>query len=187
MCLFTPRKKTKVALIVGHCSSAPGATNQTNGVSEYLFNKNVVEVLVTLVSKFSECKIITRDKSEKDEVEKVNAYSPDVAFSFHANGFAGEASGSEVLYCLGSAKGAIFAPVMLDHIYKALGLRKRGIKGIKESERGWYFLSKTVCPALILEPFFITSDGDFQIAVKNMTQLIEEYAKGIQKCLEENR
>jgi N-acetylmuramoyl-L-alanine amidase len=177
--------KYKVVLVVGHSENERGASSKTNPVrTEYNFNKKVAENVAPLVSQFCNCHIIFREDGLKDVVKKVNAINPNLAISLHCNAFNGKASGSEVLYFKGSAMGNCLASLMLKQIHKALGLRNRGIKERSLEQRGGYFLGKTKCWAILLEPFFIDNVSDLNRADEQYEDLIKALSSGIRECLE---
>ena len=51
----------------------------------------------------------------------------------------------------------------------------RGLKPIKNRDRGAYLLRKTDAPCVIIEPFFIDNDNDFNVGKEKK----DEYAKAI--------
>jgi N-acetylmuramoyl-L-alanine amidase len=176
----------RVALIVGHSEDKQGAVGrEPNGgtVTEFKFNTKLVNLVAPLISRFCECKVIYREKSISEVVEKVNELSPHVAFSFHANAFNGRASGSETVYYCYSYLGERVAAIMLSRIVSALGLKDRGTKGKAGRSRGVPLLKGTKCPTVILEPFFIDNPKDFEVATNRFADLITELVKGIKESL----
>lgn len=97
-----------------------------------------------------------------EKVDFVNSQSPDLAVEIHFNAAMKDGvnvgEGSETLYCPGSMKGRRAAAIVQESVSQIF----RPNRGTKE---GWYkmdrnkgpdyFLAKTRCPALIVEPEFI--------------------------------
>lgn len=110
------------------------------------------------------------------KVQSINAQNCDLAIEIHFNacGDCG-ASGTETLYCPGSTKGKLAAQCIQSSLVKALQRSDRGVKeGWYKMDRpgviDWYgdeegdeapdyFLARTNCPALIIEPEFIEIVG----------------------------
>jgi len=109
----------------------------------------------------------------RNKVNYVNEHDSDVAIEIHFNGAASRnVSGVETLYCPNSVKGKAFATTVHALYAPEMHCKDRGIKegwykmdrpdfedypGDKEGDEiADYFLRKTACPALILEPEFIS-------------------------------
>lgn len=176
----------KVALIVGHSQSAQGAVNSTFRVSEFEFNKHLVNMVKKLLDeKYEniETVVVYRD-TYAGLPAKVNTENPDVAVSFHANAYNGSASGTETLYWGASSKGKRLAEILQKNIRQALPmLADRKIKPKRDGDRGAPLLKGVNAPCVILEPFFIDNDTDFQTAHKLRAPLAESIAFGINQFL----
>lgn len=148
----------------GHYSAAQGAKNH-NGFSEYPETRVWARKLVACLGK--EHGMYVGSGKLGDKVETINRICKEqpikLAIEVHFNAaknFAGEfvGVGSETLYCPGSSKGKSLAL----KIQNVLGEQFPPNRGVKE---GWYrrrktngalfFLKKTDCPAVIIEPEFI--------------------------------
>lgn len=134
----------------------------------------------------------------RSKVAWLNGHNPAVAVELHFNGSVNPTvAGCETLFYPGSKKGRVFANTV-HRVYKdAMGNRDRGVKegwfrmdrptivdyagDVDGDEIPDYFLAKTNCPALILEPDFIAQ-------VNNITsrrfEASEAIAKGIKIYLE---
>lgn len=106
-----------------------------------------------------------------NKVAYINDRKADLAVEIHFNSDpSGKGHGSETLYCPGSAKGRVIANIVQKTLGSMLG-PNRGVKegwyrqdqpghedypgDVEGDEKPDYFLIKTSCPALIIEPAFI--------------------------------
>jgi hypothetical protein len=127
--------------------------------------------------------------SLRPKVEALNEAKCDLAIEIHFNSVSGgNAQGSETLYYPGSTKGKAAALIMQKHLSLAMGTPDRGAKeGWYKMDRpgvvDWYgdedgdempdyFLRKTNCPSLILEPEFIQQYGHIKNSRKVGTTAI---------------
>lgn len=147
----------KVALVVGHKESSPGACNSTCNVCEFGFNDRLVQKIDCLLDERCETEIVYRD-TYKALPDKVNELNPDFVICFHANAFNTKVSGAETLYYYKSKKGKRIAEIFQERLVDVLGLHDRGIKPKSSEQRGGYMLKCTNAPCVILEPFFIDND-----------------------------
>ena len=136
----------------------------------------------------------------KDKIAFINARSPDIAVEIHFNSAkvwkdlnengivdAGEMKnvgrGALTLYCPNSVKGKALATVVQEAMSPLYGTHWNGVM------EGWYrmskkygadkFLTKTRCPAIIIEPEFIHHKDLIQehreVACFNIVQALVEY------------
>ena len=134
----------------------------------------------------------------RDKVAWINAHNCAVAMELHFNGSVNPTvAGCETLYCPGSANGQALANTVHSMYQTTMGNRDRGIKegwyrmdrpmivdyagDVDGDENPDYFLAKTNCPALILEPDFIAQVNN--ITTKRF-DACTKIAEGIYKYLE---
>ena len=176
-----------VAIVIGHKTTSPGATNTTTGTSEYEFNELLSRGIYGVLNHPSieiMPKLIFRNNiSYKELPESINNHNADLIISLHCNAYNNKTSGTEVLYYHRSSKGKAFAQQLQKQLVRALKLKDRGAKPITSEDCGGYLLKNTQAPCLIAEPFFIDNDDDLTIARNNMHQLVIAYAKGIADIL----
>lgn len=119
------------------------------------------------------------------KVEEVNAWRPDIALELHFNAVApsdgGEARGAETLYFPGSEKGKALAERIQRALVSVCNLRDRGVKPREDL----YFLAKTACPAVIVEPLFISSRKDTRILLARRDDIVMAIFIGIQDYFRE--
>jgi N-acetylmuramoyl-L-alanine amidase len=168
----------KVALVIGHKASSPGACNKTHNICEFEFNEKLVKDVVDEIDGSLEHEIVYRE-TYNGLPDKINATNPDCIVSFHCNAFNTKASGTEVLYYHKSKKGKAWADKMQDRLKDALGLPDRGIKGKSSEDRGGYVLRYTSAPCILIEPFFIDNDNDYGVVTYNYRDLVRAITNGI--------
>ena len=161
----------KVALVIGHTEKSPGACNKLYNVCEFEFNNRLVTKISAVIFDRCEVVVVHRDRY-KDLPGKINKLNPDFVMCFHNNAFNTKATGSETLYYHTSKKGKKIASIFQKKIVAALQLKDRGIKGKSSEERGGYVLKYTNAPCIILEPFFIDNDTDYETVIAKYTALI---------------
>lgn len=176
----------RIALIVGHKQSSPGASNP-DGTTEFSFNDTQCKLTAErLVQVGFEPVIVYRDTYSKLP-NKVNQLNPDLVISFHCNAFNRKASGSEVLHYESSSRGIRFAEILQKYTVHILGLPDRGLRGINVShagragDRGGFLVRYTYAPCVIWEPFFIDNDYDLSVATDYREELCDAVVNAVQE------
>ena len=168
----------KIAFSVGHRPARPGY--KVNRISEYSELFNLAAYLIQMFSQKSVLAYMIGTGTLQNKVAHINKLNVDLAIELHLN--AGGGHGAETLYCPGSRKGKILAQKVQDQIV-LLGMRDRGVKegwfhmdkpGVKEhagdvegDEVKDYFLEKTNCPAIIIEPYFLDNTSERRAYIGN--------------------
>ena len=168
----------KAAIIVGHSVTKQGAVNSTHGVSEFEYNKQVAQ---RVCFDNPNAIIVYRRNGYKQLPSDVNDLNVDLVISLHCNAFNKKASGFEILSS-GSSNSIKAAKLFELNIYYDLfeEIPLRGIKIKKLTDRGGLILHKTKAPCILLEPFFIDNDFDFEIGMREM----ENYALRIKGAID---
>lgn len=175
---------TKVGLIVGHSPRRQGAFNSALEIGEYKFNEILVNrIHERLLDSGIGAVVIYRD-TYSGLPDKVNAQGVDFSLAFHCNAFNTRASGSETLYHHSSKKSLALALAVNNRVVDALGLPNRGAKPLRDVNRGYYLLWRTVSPCVICEPFFIDNNQDLGVALYNYEGLVDAYVDGILDYIE---
>ena len=170
------------ALVIGHKSASPGASNLASGLTEFYFNEQLAIDIEAAVSNVTIQRIYRR--TYQTLPTDINEFNPDFIISLHCNAFNKEASGTEVLYYHKSEKGKAMSAILQQKIVAALALPDRGIKSRTVEDRGGYLLKQTLAPCIISEPFFIDNDSDLTAAKNNLDKLIVAYATAISDIAE---
>lgn len=176
----------KVALVVGHKPTSPGAMNQESGVTEYGFNNALaLDISAALEEHDIHCRIVQRNSYKELPFEINEEVMPDCVVSLHCNAYDGSATGTEVLYYHSSAPSKRMAEIFQSHLVEALRLRNRGTLPRHTEDRGGYLLRHTLAPAVICEPFFIDNHVDFKVADEHYEALVNGYVNAIVKVNKE--
>lgn len=174
----------KVALIVGHKESSPGAGNAKEGINEYVFNNELAHDISDKLGEADiRCEIVYRDEYSKLPFEINLKVKPDFIVSLHCNAFDTMATGTEVLYYHSSSRSKQMAEILQKELVDALKLRDRGIRERHTEDRGGYLLRYTEAPCVICEPFFIDNDTDCRVALEYYDDLVMAYVNGIEKIV----
>ena len=138
--------------------------------------KNVCKALIFDFSYLDSYREIMRRK-----VQEVNSNNPKLAIEIHLNASRNKtAKGYETLYI--SEKGRRFGQMIHTHIGEAVSGPDRGLK----KRPDLFFLKATTCPALILEPLFISNQSE-AIQIKEgkfIDTLAEKIFQGVKQVIE---
>lgn len=187
----TGGKMIRLAVIVGHNSSKPGACAIYGGIPcEYPFNTQIAELMSQFAGDYQiEMEIFFRKSgmsysSEIDECyARVNSWNPDFVTELHYNGASPDANGTEVLYYIGSSDGRVLATAVLEELLSLHGLRNRGLKERSKSDRGGRSLWAAAAPAIMPEPFFGSNRGDCEkVASVGYEAFAKAYLYGVQRA-----
>ena len=151
----------RIAMILGHSRRGDsGAVAADGATSEWSFWKSL---LPTIKGQLPENTLVV-DSIPRSSYTQAMTWLADllqaegvtVAVELHFNAFNGEAMGYEALHYGGSTEGAHLADLLVEEQEERVGpVGNRGAKRIRSmSQRGYQFLRKTPCPAVIWEPFF---------------------------------
>ena len=158
----------KIAIVIGHDSTNKGAYGN-EGVSEFDFNVSLMQGMATygLLPQEHELYIMYRSSDIKgytaqmrDLHKRIDVIGCEISIELHFNSFSNEdVKGHEVLYC--SDEGRYIAEIMNDALDAHLPTSNRGIKRVSLDDRGGGFCCRGKSKAIILEPYFGSSQSDF--------------------------
>jgi len=160
----------KLAIVVGHEKLAKGAKlGAPLNTNEYDFNKGIAQLTYVFArDKSIDARIFYRDGIGIRGVGKaVTEWKADACIELHCNSATPAAYGTETLYDLdppNSKKLAEHVQAAMCGVFKRQGKGDRGIKLLKEGDRGHYNLLGYKCAAVLVEPFFGSSLSDCKIA-----------------------
>ena len=148
---------------------------------QYIYNFDVVES--------------NYDVSLSERVKIANQYHKTLGkciyVSIHSNGFSKEsANGYSVYTSKGETKSDRIAEVFIDNMMEYFPdhkLRKDTRDGDKDKEAQFYVLRKTICPAILIENFFMTNYRECKLLMNEEFQnkIVDCHFKSI-KQIEEN-
>lgn len=176
--------KALCAVVVGHRTSARGATSSDGNLTEFDFNSEVAAEIKQRVKK-ARVEIVFRENSTsgyRKLPSKINRLAPHFVVSLHCNAFNGSATGTETLYYHSSDRGKTLAGIVQRHLLGALELADRKTKPKQQSDRGGSLLKFTQAPCVICEPFFIDNNADLAVANRRKIGLAKAYAAAIDEA-----
>lgn len=183
-------KSVKVAIVVGHNSSAQGANAKSPiNKSEYIFNNEVADYLVAnppkgvVFKKFLRKPGLSYSKEIDTVYAEVNAWNPELALELHFN--AGGGHYTTMVYAKVSTKGKTFAEIIQDEISSTYGFTKGSmIAADKNSTRGGRSLYAAKAPIVLTEPFFGDSSSNCEsIGKLGAAGLAEAYKRAVSKAI----
>ncbi len=149
----------RVAISAGHNPDAKGASYM--GFNEYDEATEWASMLLEILSDSLEVELVPTG-TLKEKVAFINRGSFDMAIELHFNSAVSNGKrvgeGSETLYYPGSVEGEVNATIMQRHlsqVFRPNRGAKAGHYRMDPTKPADYFLRKTNCPALIVEPEFI--------------------------------
>lgn len=173
-----------IVISAGHYPTAPGAC--WDGVCEHELAVQWARWIYDELSFRTEVKLAPVGKLGY-KVAQINEMNADLAMEIHFNSAGGHGAGCETLYMPGSQKGKLVAdiinPVLAQYTSPNRGVKEGWFRmdrpGIKDypgdvdgDENPDYFLRKTNCPAVIIEPEFIHNYYKIEPEAENICQVL---------------
>lgn len=181
-----------IAICIGHSRPGDSGALSVGGVTEHAFNTDIGQILesllddmpVELITRYEGHGYTTAQKWLGEYLKRKNAT---LAIELHFNSADNpKAQGYEYLHHENSNRGQSLARCLIDaHRPRFPGNLSRGIKSIGPGGRGFEFLRRTPCPAVICEPFFGSSAAEWAMYSSDIgrQRLAESYAAGIKTYL----
>jgi N-acetylmuramoyl-L-alanine amidase len=173
----------RVAISIGHYPESPGAKS-ASGKDEHALVAPVAGFLIRYLHEAGvEAHLVPTGRlgAKVDWVNRGSGVAFDLALELHGNADPDEdghgspvADGCETLYCTGSVSGERYAESIQSVMARRLGARDRGAKAAR-----FYWLRKTVCPAVIVEPVFIDSAQGEEIISSNPAAVADAISRGV--------
>ena len=176
-----------IGICVGHSRKGDSGASNTLNVSEWNFNAPLaIRICEILKDAGYSAFVVNRydGTSYGRAMDYVAALlkekRADVAIELHFNSATASSTGYEFLHWHSSKRSKLLASKMHDAFAKQFpNQRSRGLKAITPEDRGGSFLSKTHCPACIVEPFFSSNPIDTDFFNSKREELARAYAMGI--------
>ena len=163
----------KIFINPGHGESDPGACG--NGLKE----RDVVLKIGKRVENYLRAVGYDVKLFQYDGLQEIcnaaNDYGADLFVSIHCNAANGKARGTETYYCFyGSTTGRKLANAIQRQLVDSIDTMHRGVK-----EAGFYVLSGTNMPAVLVETAFIDNPQDAALLVEHEDDFARAIARGI--------
>lgn len=187
-------RQMRLAIIIGHSKSAPGALavapiNQ----HEYFYNTEVAQEMYRYARELGlDCCIFTRDdggvKGAYARAREWAGSEPAVAIELHFNAANGKASGTETLYDAEPASNKEFAheiQAAMCALFNRTGKQNRGAKLIERGDRGHANLAECTMIGCLVEPFFGDNKDDAELGERLKMQYARALVGAVKKYLAE--
>lgn len=155
----------KMAYVVGHRKSSPGAYSPHGILPEFEFNSEIVK---QIDSPYIDIYFYEDTPGYMNRVEKlaeeVNSKDYKAVIELHYNSTKNpKANGTEALFFKGSIVGKEIAEGLSSSFSLGFNLKNRGVKALSNSnQRGYGFLESIKAPAIIFEPIFGSNKDDVE-------------------------
>ena len=175
----------KVAIVIGHNARARGAVRVTDGVPEFVWNRQLADEIVAIAraeGRGSDVRIFLREAglSYTREIDgvyaQVHRWGADAAYEFHFNAATPAATGVEMLYAQSNQRARLSAQEIQNATLRALGLRDRGLKPLTRGARGArsVWAGNQHCTVVLTEWYFGSNQNDCRTADANFKNLARE-------------
>lgn len=156
----------KLAVIVGHNARSQGAVRTDTGETEYNFNGRIAQLMAQHAPRDMTVRIFWRRPGGgyQAEIERVydaaDAWGADATVELHFNSAATPAASGTEMLSSGTRRSLDLSQAIHEEVMATLGLRDRGVKTRRDSDRGGASLWSGKAPATLVEPFFGSARGD---------------------------
>lgn len=203
------KKRTLVIVDAGHGKETLGKRSPNGVLREYAWNRDCAKVLIEWVNHipFFEAYYITPEENEEDvplktRVERANniykTYSKDynvLLISIHCNAFGdgvtwNKAHGWSIYTSKGFTESDSIATAIHSAAVAKFGKKNVGSDmsdGDPDFEENFYILRKTICPAVLIEHFFMTNREDYEylISPDSIYDCVEVITNGLKNYYHE--
>lgn len=173
----------KVAIIVGHERSKPGALLKSEDIeiTEYNYNSDVASIMKKEAPNFGlNLQVFFRDGVGRIKVrDNAIAYEPDIILELHFDSASIKSANGCSVLSLKNFNNHPFINDFFSLCLKLFGGKIRGIINPTITENGFANV-KSPIPLFLLEPFFGSNENQAALALKHK----EDYALGLLEILE---
>lgn len=138
---------------------------------EYEFNRDIVKRIKNKLDKNNIQSFILvpelEDISLSERCKRVNKFCKEnkncILISIHANAFNGTANGWECYTSIGDTKADKYASILYEEAkiyFKDKNIRTDYSDNDPDKESSFYILKHTICPAILIENFFMDNESD---------------------------
>jgi hypothetical protein len=181
-------EERRLAIIVGHTESRPGARALPPiDQNEYPFNKEVARLMEQAAAgRAIAARTFLRDGvGIRGAYEAAATYEPDAIIELHFNSFDNtQVRGTETLYSEAnrhSKRLAEFAQQAMVQVFGRGGRTNRGVKMPRPDQSGYVNVTAAPSvPSVLVEPFFGSNEQECRLALEKSG----EYAEGLVKAFE---
>lgn len=196
------KNNIKIWIDNGHGNDTPGKRSPDGMFREYAYNREIALEVVSGLKKLGyDAELLVpelNDISLEERVRRVNTtcYSKGkdnvIMVSVHCNAASNGQWSNARGWCAFTTKGQTKSDILAEHLYKAaeknfVGHKIRTDKtdGDKDIEKAFYICRKTLCPAVLVENFFMDNREDvaFLQSKEGKTAIIKTHIEGIESYI----
>lgn len=172
----------KLAIIIGHNANAQGAVRVTDGVSEFIWNGRLAELI--RAHDPENISIFRRTagggySAEIDRVyRQVDAWGATASVELHFNGSADPKVQGCLTLSSGTPRSMALARAVQGRMQAVMGFRDRGVEARGRHDRGGRSLWQGKSPCIMTEPYFGSNAAECQRADQFMDELAEAVYRG---------
>jgi len=156
----------KIAVVIGHDKTSPGAYSPHLGQSEYIYNSEVAAHLSCIADIYKRPAGGGYKTQMTNLANEINKKDYDLVIELHFNAFNKTANGCEAVIFKGNKNTETIGQRFCDLITAKYNTKTRGVKDVsQQNDRGYWFLALMKADAMILEPFF--GDNEESLKFKN--------------------
>ncbi|HET8838493.1 MAG TPA: N-acetylmuramoyl-L-alanine amidase [Flavobacteriaceae bacterium] len=171
----------RVAVIIGHDKTSPGAYSPYLHTSEYMYNSEVASYLGGIADIYKRPLGGGYTTQMRKLAEMLNPKNYDLVVELHFNSFSdSSANGCEAIVYPGNDFSYMVGYDFCQKLSSQYQTNNRGVKEHGKGDRGFVFLSLMEAPAIIVEPFFGSNEEaeKFENEAK-YAELIKDWLKCI--------
>ncbi len=184
----------RLAIVVGHNSEKQGAVRGDTGETEFVWNSDLAKMIEGEAQAYPDLEVKTfyrqpglgYTREIRRVYEETDRWGANATVELHFNSSASpNASGTETLTS-GTPASMALAVSVNQEMVAALGLKDRGVKTRSASDRGGASLMSGRAPAVLIEPFFGSSEKG-QKATDSTTEkraLAEAIVRGVASSMD---
>lgn len=187
----------KILIDSGHGKETPGKRSPNGVFREWAWNKDCASITVeTLQAKGYEVVFINPEENDtplSERVKMINKYGKDaILISIHCNAAGNgewtKARGWSVWTSVGQTKSDNLATCLVNEAVEKWGkekVRKEMVDGDADYESNFYILRKSICPAVLVENFFMDNKEDYEYLCSpdSIYECSDVIVKGIENYL----
>ncbi|MEQ3626003.1 MAG: N-acetylmuramoyl-L-alanine amidase [Celeribacter sp.] len=165
----------KIAIVVGHNARAQGAVRATDGVSEFVWNSHLADLIRDHDPMNVRIFHRTYGGGYSLEIDRVyadvDAWRADCSVELHFNAAAASSAAGCLTLSSGTSGSLRLAGAIQRRTLAVLGNRDRGIDKVSRTDRGGRSLWQGRAPAVLTEPYFGSNAEECIVADRNKGKL----------------
>lgn len=196
----------KVLVDNGHGEETAGKRSPDGRFREYAYTRRIAAAVVEglkalghdaelLVPEIHDVSLQERTRRVNSECQRLGK-SNVILLSIHVNAASNGKWSTASYWCCYTSRGQTKSDIIAEFMYKAAErnfvgrkIRTEKVDGDKDIEQGFYLLRKTLCPAVLVENFFMDNHDDLAFLESSAGQaaIIKTHIEGIDAYIKNER